>query len=264
MRKMMVVGVVLLAAVAFAAPAMAQTIGQTGTGVTCGADLTVWATSGTANTVPSGTWRISSWSTLAGGAGGQMAAVVIRPSGGSYTVVAVSAVETLTPNVMNTFPTSLSAKGGDILGLWATGPTNCAMFGPASYTFSLGSTPSPGDVLSGSGSGGGAVLDISATLMPATGTVQVNSMFVCYSKFEHDGGAVFPSDKAIALLMAGYWVPSAVAGNIDGGENLGAYHLECNPSPTLTPTGMYVGDGGNVVTTQVADDSVYGYYPIFG
>jgi hypothetical protein len=82
-------------------------------------------------------------------------------------------------------------------------------------------------------------------------------VFLCYSKFEHDGGEVVSVDQAPLLIAAGRWLPSAIAGVVAGGENHGAYHLDCNPPSTMSATGEWLGDGGDVVEGQRDD-----YYPI--
>jgi len=82
-------------------------------------------------------------------------------------------------------------------------------------------------------------------------------VFLCYSKFEHDGGEAIATAQAPLLLTAGRWIPSAVAGNVAGGENHGDFHLDCNPPSAMAPTGAWLGDGGDVVEGQRD-----GYYPI--
>jgi len=256
-----------VAAAAFAvaiAPAAAGTvtIGQTGSGYGCGPNAVWWQASGGSYTVPAGSWTVTSWS-IDGAFGGQVAAVVLRPSGGGYTVVGVSATQTLAPGTVNTFVTSLPARGGDIIGLSSVGGFGCATAGGAGDTVSWGccAPASVGNSLGSIGTVPNALLDLSATLAPGPGAVvpQVNAEFVCYSKFEQDGGAVMPEVEAASLLADGEWSPSAVAGNVAGGDNLGAYHLECNPPVSLAPTGKYVGDGGDVVSVDRP-----GYYAVVG
>lgn len=94
---------------------------------------------------------------------------------------------------------------------------------------------------------------------PAAPERTPDHVFLCYSKFEHDGGEVVAADDEASLLAAGRWLPSAVAGTVDGGENHGDYHLDCNPPATMTATGAWLGDGGDVVEGQRD-----GYYPIVG
>lgn len=102
---------------------------------------------------------------------------------------------------------------------------------------------------------------VSGVLLQVVAT-QIDSMFLCYSKFEQDGGAVFEAQQAATLLAAGYWLPSALAGYMDGGDNLGAYHLQCNPAAELTPTGQWLDGGGYVIDATVAKHAGTGVYPI--
>ncbi|MGZ4384645.1 MAG: hypothetical protein ACXVY3_08595 [Gaiellaceae bacterium] len=168
-RRLTIVAALLVAAVGSltAAAAVTVTIGQAAGDVICGVDGTTFATSGSIYTVPSGTWRLTDWSTRAGVAGGQMAAVVVRPAAtaGTYEVIGVSAVQTLTPDVVNTFAASMGVRSGDILGLWATAETICGTFGgDNSYGFEIGPPPSVGDILTPSPSFQNGFMDISATL----------------------------------------------------------------------------------------------------
>lgn len=238
------------------------TIGQTGSGYGCGPNAIWWQATGGSYTVPAGSWTVTSWS-IDGAFGGQVAAAVLRPSGGGYTVVGVSATQTLTPSVLNTFTTSLPARGGDVIGLSSVGGFGCAAVGGGGDTVSWGccAPASVGNSVGSTGTVANALLDLSATLVASPGTTvpQVSAEFVCYSKYEQDGGAVFPAAQAESLLADGEWSPSAVAGNVAGGDNLGAYHLECNPPASLAPTGRYVGDGGDVVS-----DDRPGYYAVVG
>lgn len=272
LRRLCVVTALLGAAAIFmsAAPAFAgTTIGQAAGGTSCGNDATIFQTGGSVSyVVPGGNWKLTSWSTLVGDVGGQMAVVVLRPEGGgTYMVVGSGATEDLTLNELNTFGASIAVKGGDIIGMWSSASAPCAEFtdeGTDTYSFALGGKPSAGDTLSGLFDSDGWLMNISATLSPGAGAVipQVDNVYVCYSKYEQDGGAVFPAAQAAALIAQGAWLPSAVAGNIDGGDNVGAYHLECNPPSNLQPTGMYIGLGGDVVSSDLAMTAKLGYYAI--
>ena len=136
-------------------------------------DLTPGVTSGAGYVVPAGDWTITSWSTFAGNfgdSGGSMSMMVFRPTvdPGSYTVVAATPVQALTMSALNTFPADVRVKGGDLLGMWATGFAACSTetglpgdldpfgFGPQPMA---GSTVTP-DVIVGFRS------NISATLIP--------------------------------------------------------------------------------------------------
>jgi hypothetical protein len=100
----------------------AVTIGQTANpAINCGVFDRVQptVTSGTAYVVPptvaSGT--ITSWSTQAGNNAGPLAMKVYRPLGGNtYQVVGLNGPHALTPNVLNTFPTNVAVRAGDVLG----------------------------------------------------------------------------------------------------------------------------------------------------
>jgi len=54
----------------------------------------------------------------------------------------------------------------------------------------------------------------------------------------------YSSGDALGLLSMGYVEAQAVDGNVAGGTNVGGFHLVCGS--TLAPTGLSVGDGGEV------------------
>lgn len=234
---------------ATAAPALADTtIGEANVGSFACNQAVIVQSSNSSYAVPSGTWRLTSWSTRAGADGGQMGLIVFRPTGGgSYTVVGESPVESLTANTLNTFAlgSPITVKGGDLLGMWED-EADCATSSSDTIGDSVGAgEPTVGSTFTPTLTES-FVLDISATLSSAAAAAQVTSMFVCYSKWEQDGGAVFPTSEAEALLTAGWWLPTAIPGNVPGGDNLGTYHLECNP-PAGVATGQSVDGGGGVV-----------------
>jgi hypothetical protein len=84
-----------------------------------------------------------------------------------------------------------------------------------------------------------------------------DGIFLCYSKSQTEPG-VWMQDQAAELLAAGYYYPKALSGNVDGGTNLGSFHLVCNAGGTST--GMFVNANGEVVSAEYAGDSL-GYYP---
>src|SRR5947209_2921664 len=69
--------------------------------------------------VPAGYTKITSWSTNASSAAGQMLTLkVFRPSSGStYTVVAHDGPRPLGPSAVNNFPVAIPVHAGDVLGL---------------------------------------------------------------------------------------------------------------------------------------------------
>lgn len=73
-----------------------------------------------------------------------------------------------------------------------------------------------------------------------------NHEFLCYSKYQVQPG-VWDAKTATALMAEGYWLPTAVDGNVDGGTNVGSYNLQCNATPKgdgwVGATGVfYAGD----------------------
>jgi hypothetical protein len=87
----------------------------------------------------------------------------------------------------------------------------------------------------------------------------VNHEFLCYSKWQTQPG-VWDEKTAAKLLSEGYWLPTAVDGNVAGGTNVGSYNLQCNVTPK--------GDGwvGATGTFYSGDWSAYaaangGLYP---
>jgi hypothetical protein len=95
-----------------------------------------------------------------------------------------------------------------------------------------------------------------------TAVPQVDHTFLCYSKWENDGGEVVLTDDAPGLIALGMWVPYAEAGNVPGGDNIGSYHLVCNPDPSLNPTGSYVDNNGAALDPGSAHASKPGNYPV--
>src|SRR5438045_318729 len=72
--------------------------------------------------------------------------------------------------------------------------------------------PSSGPARGGRGGGGGG---------------GGNGVFLCYSKSQTVPG-VWGQGQAAQLLAEGYFLPAALRGNVDGGTNLGDFHLQCN------------------------------------
>lgn len=255
-----------------AGPALADTVlGQTVTsGNVCSSGWVGFIPSGSVSyTVPTGGGTITSWSTQAGSASGtQLAFVVGRPTGTSdqYKIIAISATETLTPNVINTFPVSIAVQGGDVIGAWVVNDGwICDLTGNSADLLDfVYTTPTVGSTIDFSLTSG-YLLDISATLSGGAGAwvPPPNHVFLCYSKFEQDGGAVFEVAQQDALVKQGYWLPSAILGNVTGSDNIGAYHLVCNSPSGVAATGSVL-DGGGVVVSASPAGNADGYYPILG
>jgi hypothetical protein len=88
---------------------------------------------------------------------------------------------------------------------------------------------------------------ISGAAAVAVAPPPTDHMYLCYSKWEQDGGILIDAKDAAADMKAGMWAPFAVKGDLPDGsgvENMGAYHLSCNPDPSLKPTGGYIDNIG--------------------
>jgi hypothetical protein len=226
--------------------------------------------SGASYTVPPGSWLATSWSFHMGapvlGATGQIAALLAKPTGGgNYRFDAVSSVESVFASTLSSFPVSWLAHGGDVLGIWAgsPGPVNADTHGGPGFTIesTAGVSPLPtvGGSVSASSFASGWQIPIATVLTPlVSGPVHVNHVFTCYSKWEQDGGEVTDADVAQLLLDAGRWLPVALPGTVPSGENIGGYHLACNPPADAQRTNFYLGDGGDVL-----DWHSEGYYQIY-
>jgi hypothetical protein len=226
----------------------------TGSLVGCGSNFSLIQSAvsspGLSFSVPTGDWVLSSWSTQASSGGGQMAAVIYRQtSPGVYTVVGTSAVETLTPNVVNTFATAIQVQAGDLLGLWATAPAACGLdtgnSGDILSFWSAGSLPSVGDTTtSGSWSNDPTLaLDISATLV-ATGT-NVNRLGYCSAP-----GNTYPDGTPIPVGTFLNLAADQPATDLRYSGAMPAFYYEglgisCDRLPGYTATGELVGYGGH-------------------
>lgn len=71
------------------------------------------------------------------------------------------------------------------------------------------------------------------------------SVFACYSRF---GVETLPAVVARDRLDDGWWSPVALLGDVAGGDNLGGFHLVCNPSPIRHATGRGVDGSGDTYT----------------
>jgi hypothetical protein len=145
----------LLAAPANATIKLGQTAPSGASFHTCGpssgALIQPTVTSGLPYTMPVA-GRITSWSTAANGTSNQALILkIFRPVGGaSYRLVAHDGARALTPSSLNTFPTSLQVKAGDIIGVDAfatpNAPVGCTydVSGDSAWT-SFPSDPDEGD-----------------------------------------------------------------------------------------------------------------------
>jgi hypothetical protein len=98
--------------------------------------------------------------------------------------------------------------------------------------------------------GGTTTTTAAAIVIPAP-----SANFLCYGV----GDAIYVAPDygtTLALLAGGYFDPTAYAGNVDGGTNVGAYHLSC----TGAPGSSYIDDSGETSTENLA--GLPGWYPI--
>lgn len=122
-------GLVIVAALAATAlGTTSRTVGDSSTeGVQCGVPDTIVETGTSAYTVPSGTWKATSWSTQGGGGTNPVTLLIYKDlGGGTYQVVAKSASEVSVAFTHNTYPLSLTVHGGELLGLFADLDAGCA------------------------------------------------------------------------------------------------------------------------------------------
>jgi hypothetical protein len=88
---------------------------------------------------------------------------------------------------------------------------------------------------------------------------QVDNIYLCYSKFQ-DVPGYWAKPQAVDLFAQGYWQPTAMPGSQEGGMNIGAHHLVCNPVGA-TLDGMFLTGSGEVVGPEIARAEVQpGYY----
>lgn len=106
---------------------------------------------------------------------------------------------------------------------------------------------------------------MAATWKSAVAPSPPSDVFLCYSAFQTNPG-VWSSSVAAALLKAGYWSPYAVAGNVAGATNIGAYHLACNLATGQSAGTSTLGGAGEVIgaDAKTAVTGVPGFYPIIG
>jgi hypothetical protein len=265
-RFLLAIAAVVAAGVA-ASSAMAATVGSTAGACTGYLSPNAYsiAVSPASYTIPA-SGKVTKWSFVAYDAlpAPTVQLKVFRPlGGGQYLVVGQSAAVTAAGG---TFSTSIAVHAGDIIGienLPGSSGAPCEEDGTGTIADAFGN-PQPGDTVTPSSQTFRPLL--SATLTPGNGSKtapipQVDHVFLCYSKFQTDPG-VWESDTGALLLKAGYWLPYALPGNMDGATNLGDYHLACNLTGTQKPTGGFVDDGGGTWSADYA--AMTGLYPQAG
>lgn len=97
---------------------------------------------------------------------------------------------------------------------------------------------------------------------PVVGPDSPDSVFLCYSVFQTTPGVWSLNDAALLVTVFGYTEAQAVAGNVEGGVNVGAYNLVCNSG--LADTGLSVGDGGTLFGADYGPaNEELGFYALY-
>ena len=188
-RRLLVVSAALLALLAFTASAGAATLGITSapSGATRGTDTgavlgQLADTAGTPFIVPAGGGQITQWQTVSTNdvAGSSLTFLILRPTGGSYTVIATD-----TETIPNPLPASgvasftlahpVTVQGGDTLGLYtASGVSNVLYYygtsvpaGENVFAQAATATPTVGQTISTQETGSGIPYEVNvgATLV---------------------------------------------------------------------------------------------------
>jgi hypothetical protein len=156
----------IVAAMTFAAPAGATTLGSTGTAQasSCGSDLVAWETDA-AFTVPAGGGIITALATTTTTAGKHITLKVFRPSGAGVTVVA-SAPQITEVAGVNSVAVTVPVQAGDVLGFYSSDGADCAVSlgggGTVSDKSPAGGDPAVGATVTPDASGA-ATLAVQAT-----------------------------------------------------------------------------------------------------
>jgi hypothetical protein len=229
-------GVVKLLAVAsvaaaglIAAPSAgaAVTIGQTSApAITCGEfdRLQPTVTSGTGYVVPQtvANGTITSWSTQGGATPESLGMKVYRQiSGANYQVVGQDGPRALNANALNTFPTSIPVKAGDVLGNFTTGTTGpaCTFNVPGEFYIRRAGNLPTGSQGTFDLFDGDRRLNVSAVINP-TNTVTVGAI----TRNKKKGTAILPVTvpNPGTLAMSGGGAISRVASGPAAGKAVSA------------------------------------------
>ena len=122
LRALLVAGAAF--AVLPAGSALASTtVGENIGGSPCGS-VTSFVVADTNYVVPAGGGTITSFSfaSVPGDATDPIDFLVLRPAGGTYTVVGETPTFTLAGTGLETFPANISVRAGDIIGFWSSVP----------------------------------------------------------------------------------------------------------------------------------------------
>lgn len=86
---------------------------------------------------------------------------------------------------------------------------------------------------------------------PAIPSDEAASSYLCWNQTMVDPVEYIDKVADTMWLSGNYFEPQAVLGNVEGGTNIGAYHLVCNMAGTLKETDQSVGGSGEVYDAQV-------------
>jgi hypothetical protein len=85
-----------------------------------------------------------------------------------------------------------------------------------------------------------------AIVVPQLPSDEVASSYLCWNQ-EADNPVAYIDRDADAMWVTGhYFEPAAILGNVEGGTNIGAYHLVCKVPSGLQKTGAVLGGSGEV------------------
>jgi hypothetical protein len=79
----------------------------------------------------------------------------------------------------------------------------------------------------------------------------VASSFLCWNHDMVDPVAYTDKVADEMWTTGNYFEPQAILGNVEGGTNVGAYHLVCNAPSTMQPSGSGVGGSGEVYSPDL-------------
>ena len=87
---------------------------------------------------------------------------------------------------------------------------------------------------------------------PAIQSDHFSSSFLCWNKEMVNPVAYLDYIADQMWLTGNYFEPQAILGNVEGGTNLGAYHLVCNAPATMKATGEVLGGSGDVYSAEIS------------
>jgi uncharacterized repeat protein (TIGR01451 family) len=195
-RRLLPIAVTAVAALAAAGPATAATqLGaSTSADQPCSANSTVvqdvTATGSPSYQVPPGAGVVTKWSFNAKATPGARKLKLLAPTAasGTYRVAGESALETGTPNQVNTFNTRIPVAGGELLGFFTTTGDGCRSSAASGNTVRGGA----GDPAAGT-SFSATSLFASSTLLEVTATVEPDGDGDGYGDETQDGCPTEPT-----------------------------------------------------------------------